>query len=176
MQLSNEMKKKATSAAAEVSREISKEVMIYGLLTNKILKGATVLGFSRSGSYMNKEFLDNISKVYSMVDVVTEDVKMMIKTNEAKDRGQIESILKQINQVGLNQILFVMKILEHQGNDLGKIKTATDLFLIILRGNLAFQSQKRDTTFSKLLKDDEKDLIKTVFQICKENLHVRKCV
>ena len=170
MQLSNEMKKKATSAAAEVSREISKEVMIYGLLTNKILKGATVLGFSRSGSYMNKEFLDNISKVYSMVDVVTEDVKMMIKTNEAKDRGQIESILKQINQVGLNQILFVMKIMEHQDEDLGKIETATDLFLIILRGNLAFQSQKSDTTFSKLLNVKDKDLLDRIFRLCKENL------
>ena len=79
-------------------------------------------------------------------------------------------MFKQIKQLGLNQILFVMKVLEHKGEDFEKITTATDLFLIILRENLAFQSQKSDTTFSKLLNDEEKDLLKTIIQLCKENL------
>ena len=169
LQLSPEMENDATTAVADMNRNVSKAVMIFGILTSKILVGATVIGFSRSGNYMNKEYLNNDSKVYSIVEVTIDDVEMMIQ-NQANNPDQMKSILKQIKQVGLNQILFVMKILEHQGNDLGKISTATDLFLIILRGNLAFQSQKSDTTFSKLLKDDEKDLIKTVFQICKENL------
>ena len=78
--------------------------------------------------------------------------------------------MKQIKQVGLNHILFLMEIFEYQSNVLGEIKTATDLFLIILQGNLAFQSQKRDATFSKLLKNEETDLMKTVFQLCIQNL------
>ena len=163
------METDANTAVADMSKNISKEVMIFGILTSRILVGATVMGFSRSGNYMNKEYLDNDSKVYSIVDVTINDVEMMIQS-QAKDLFQMKSVLKQIKQVGLNQILFVMKILEHQGNDFGEISTATDLFLIILRGNLAFQSQKRDTTFSKLLKDDQKNLIKTVFQLCKGNL------
>ena len=118
---------------------------------------------------MNKEYLDNDSKVFSIIDVTIDDVEMMI-LNQAKDPGQMKSILEQIKQVGLNQILFVMKIFEHQSHDLGEIKTATDLFLIILQGNLAFQSQKMDATFSKLLKNEETDLMKTLFQLCKENL------
>ena len=80
------------------------------------------------------------------------------------------SIFQQIKRIGLNQILFMMKIMEHQDEDLGKIETATDLFLIILRGNLAFQSQKSDTTFSKLLNVKDKDLLDKIFQLCKENI------
>ena len=164
------METDANTAVADMNENVSKAAMIFGILTSKILVGATVIGFSRSGNYMNKEYLDNDSKVYSIVDVTINDVEMMMIQSQAKDPFQMRSVLKQIKQVGLNQILFVMKILEHQGNDFGKISTATDLFLIILRGNLAFQSQKRDTTFSKLLKDDQKNLLKTVFQLCKGNL------
>ena len=163
------METDANTAVVDMNKNVSKAVLIFGILISKILVGATVIGFSRSGDYINKEYLDNDSKVYSIVDVTINDVEMMIQS-QAKDLFQMKSVLKQIKQVGLNQILFVMKILEHQGNDFGKISTATDLFLIILRGNLAFQSQKRDTTFSKLLKDDQKNLLKTVFQLCKGNL------
>ena len=169
LQLSNGMETDANTAVADMNKDVSKAVMIFGILTSKILVGATVIGFSRSGNYINKEYLDNDSKVYSIVDVTINDVEMMIQ-GQAKDPIQMKSILKQIRQVGLNQILFVMKIFEHQRDDLGKIKTATDLFLIILQGNMAFQSQKMDATFSKLLKDEETDLMKTLFQLCKQNL------
>ena len=163
------METDANTAVANMNKDISKAAMIFGILTSKILVGATVVGFSRSGNYMNKEYLDNDSNVYSIIDVTIEDVKMMIQ-NQAKDPLKMQSILKQIEQIGLNQILFVMKIFQHQRDNLGKIETATDLFLIILQGNLAFQSQKRDATFSKLLKDEDIDLMKTVFQLCKQNL------
>ena len=49
----------SNNAAALPSRDVSKEAMYFGILTNKILPGATVLGFSRSGNYINKEFLHN---------------------------------------------------------------------------------------------------------------------
>ena len=166
LQLSTQMESDANTSAADMFKNVSKEVMIYGILTNKILVGATVLGFSRSGHYMNKEFLENDSKVYSIVDVVMDDVKMMIQ----EDPNQTTSILKQIKQVGLNHILFLMEIFEYQSNVLGEIKTATDLFLIILQGDLAFQSNKSDTTFSKLLNVKEQALMERIFQLCKENL------
>ena len=166
LQLSTQMESDANTAVADMSKNVSTEVLIYGILTNKILVGATVLGFSRSGHYMNKEFLDNDSKVYSIVDVVMDDVKMMIQ----EDPNQMTSILKQIKQVGLNHILLIMEIFEHQDNVLGEIKTATDLFLIILQGDLAFQSHKSDTTFSKLLNVKDQELMERIFQLCKENL------
>ena len=166
------MNKKVNTAVADVSENVSKEVMVFGILTNKILMGATVLGFSRSGNYINKEFFEKKLEVFTLTDIVFGDIEEMIQRHaHSRNRGQIQSLFQQIEQIGLNQIIFVMKILEHQGEDLGKIETATDFFLIILRGNLAFQGQKSDTPFSKLLKnDEEKDLIKRVFQLCKENL------
>ena len=169
LQLSTEMETEANTGVADINKNVSKEVMIYGMLTNKILVGATVIGFTRSGYYMNKEFFDEKSEVYTILDVVFGDIEEIIQ-NHAKNPDQMKLMFQQIKQIGLNQILFVIKILEHQGKHFEKIETATDLFLIILRGNLAFQSHKRDTSFSKLLKDEEEDLMKTVFQLCKENL------
>ncbi len=163
------MEKDSNTAVNEVSKDVSKEVLIFGILTNKILSGVTVLGFSRSGDYMNKEFFDKKLEVYSIIDVVIDDIKEMIQKH-AKDPVQMELILQQVRKIGLDQILFVIKILEHQEEDFGNIRTATDLFLIILRGNLAFQRQNSDTTFSKLLSSEEKDLMKSIFQLCKENL------
>ena len=159
----------ANTALADMNKSVSKEVTIYGILTNKILVGATVIGFSRSGDFMNKEYFEKKSKVFSILDVVFDNIKEMIQNN-AKNPNQFKKMFQQIERIGLNQILFVMKILEYQEEDFEKIATATDLFLIILQGNLAFQNQKRDSTFSKLLKDGEKDLMMTLFQLCKQNL------
>ena len=167
--LSTEMETDANTAVANMSKNISKEIMIFGILTNSILVGATVLGFSRTGNYMNKDFFGKKREVYTINDVEVQDIEEIIQ-NHANDPVQMKSIFKQIEQIGLNQILFVMKIMEHQDKDLGKIETATDLFLIILRGNLAFQSQESDTTFSKLLNVKDKDLLDRIFRLCKENL------
>ena len=163
------MENDANTAVADMNKSVSKEVLIYGILTNKILVGATVIGFSRSANYMNKEFFDEHLEVFSVLDVVLDDIEEMIQNN-AKNPDQMKSVFQRIEQIGLNQILFVMKILEYQSKDFEKIATATDLFLIILQGNVAFQNHKRDSTFSKLLKDSEKDLMMTLFQLCKENL------
>ena len=163
------MENDANTAVADVSKDVSKELLIYGILTNKILVGATVLGFSRSGNYINKEFFDEKLEVYSIVDVAFNDIEEIIQ-NHAKNPGHMKSVLEHFKQIGLNQILFVMRVLQLHGDDFEQIKTATDLFVIILRENLAFQSLKLDTTYSKLLNDEEKDLMKSLFQVCKENL------
>ena len=68
--LSSELTEAANNAAALPSRDVSKEAMYFGILTDKILPGATALGFSRSGNYFNKEFLQNKSETYTLVDVV----------------------------------------------------------------------------------------------------------
>ena len=73
----------------------------------------------------------------------------------------------------LNHILFLMKILKHQQDYFQKITTATDLFLIVLRDNLAFHDQKNHTGFAQLLKDKESDL-KNIFKLCKENLQLNR--
>ena len=58
------MTARSISAAADPSRDVSFETMIVGLLTKHILPGATVLGFSRSGDFINREFLNDKSEVY----------------------------------------------------------------------------------------------------------------
>ena len=163
------MESDANTAVTDRSKNVSKEVLIYGMLTNRILLGATVLGFSRTGNYMNKELFGKKLEVYSITDVDVQDIEEIIQ-NHTKDPLQMKTIFQKIKQIGLNQVIFVMKILENQGEDFGKIEAATDLFLIILRGNLAFQNiLNNDTTFSKL-RNEEKDLMKSIFELCKENL------
>ena len=172
LQLTTELTEAANNAAALPSRDVSKEAMYFGILSKRILPGATVLGFSRSG---NKEFFDNKSEVYTLVDVDIEDIQETIQ-NRAKDPEQIKSIFKKIKHIGLNQILFVMKILEHQKDDFENITTSTGLFLTILRGNLAFHNQQDDTGFSQMLKGEDKDLMKKTFDLCKANLQMNSGV
>ena len=169
LQLSTELTEAANNAFSLPSEKVNKEAMYFGILTNKILPGATVLGFSRSGNYINKEFLDKKSQVFTLVDVNIEDVQEIIQ-NHAKDPVQMESIIKQVKQIGLNQIFFVIKILEHQEENFENISTATDLFLTILRGNISFHSQKIDTGFSQMLKGKNKEFLMVTFKLCKENL------
>ena len=172
-QLSTELTEESNNAAALPSKDVSRKSMIFGILTNGILPGATVLGFTRSGKVMNKEFLAKKSKVYTLLDVDIDDYDDMegMIQKHTKDPEQIKIVFRNIKKIGLNQIIFLMKILEHQGEDLGEITTASDIFLMILRGNLAHQGQQSDTPFSELLKDEEKkDFMKRIFELCKENL------
>ena len=55
-------------AAVEPSEKISFPTMIVGLLTKQILPDATVLGFSRSASFVNDKFLNGKTQVYSIDD------------------------------------------------------------------------------------------------------------
>ena len=60
--------------------------MIVGLLTKQILPDATVLGFSRSASFVNDKFLNGKSKVYCIDNLTWEDVQTFIsKTTEMEE-------------------------------------------------------------------------------------------
>ena len=169
LQLSTELSAASENAAVDPSSKVSKAAIIFGILTSKILPGSTVLGFSRSGDFINKELLDKRSKVYSIQDLTDEDIEELIQ-NHVKDPERRESVMQQMKKFNWNQILFVMQLLKQQENQLGDITTATDLFLSILHGNLAFQNQKSDTGFMKLLKGEQREYLKKTFQLCKENL------
>ena len=151
------------------SRDVSKEAMILGILTKKILPEATVLGFSRSGDFINNDVLDKRSKVYSLLDLTKKDIQELIE-NHIKIPMQREVILRQMKNFHMNQILFLMQMLKLQENHIGDITSATDLFLSILRANLSFQNQKSETGFMKLLNDEQRVYLKKTFQLCKENL------
>ena len=57
LKLSSELTKAANNAAALPSMNVSKEAFYFGILNNKILPGATVLGFSRSEKNFKKKIL-----------------------------------------------------------------------------------------------------------------------
>ena len=173
LQLSSELTEAANNAVALPSEKVNKEAMYFGILTNKILPGATVLGFSRDGNYVKKEFLHKKTMVYNLLDVDIEDFREKIQAH-AKESEQMKSIFKKIKQIGLNQILFAVKILEHQEQDFGNITSATDLFLIILLENLGFHNRKNNAGFLQLLKDGDKDFLKNTFKLCKENLQTKE--
>ena len=163
------MSQASENAAVDPSRDVSKEAMIFGILTKKILPGATVLGFSRSGDFINKDILDKKSEVFSLLDLTDEDIEELIRKHTRNPQRR-KTILKQIKWIDRNQILFLMQMLKLQENQFGEITSATDLFLSILRGNLAFQNEKSDTSFFKLLKSEQREYLKKTFQLCKENL------
>ena len=73
------MEGQAHAAAADPSRDISFETMIVGLLTKQILPVATVLGFSRSGSFFNREFLRGKSQVYGSKNLSWNDNETFIE-------------------------------------------------------------------------------------------------
>ena len=57
-----------------------------------------------------------------------------------------------------------------KGDQLGEITTDTELFLSILRGNLASQNEKRDAGFIELLnKETHQNNLKETFRLCKEH-------
>ena len=79
LKLSSELTKAANNAAALPSMNVSKEAFYFGILNNKILPGATVLGFSRSEkNFKKKILLRTSSEVYTLVDDIDhEDSKEM---------------------------------------------------------------------------------------------------
>ena len=165
------MKDHVNSAEANLNSELPFELMIFGLLTKEILPDATLLGFSRSGDFKNRELLDSQSYIFSIVDLTEEDIREMIEVIE--DPKQREAILKQIKKIDRNlknQILFVTQMMKLNGDQLGEITTDTELFLSILRGNLASQNEKRDAGFIELLNEEtHQSNLKKIFRLCKEH-------
>ena len=142
-------------AVADPSRDISFPTMIVGLLAKHILPDATVLGFSRSGSFINREFLNGKSEVYSIEELSWEDVETFVeKTTESEELRK--KILQQLREIARDlryDILFLKEIVKiaHEGkSQLGEVTTATDLFLTIIRGNLDYQNSNTKPGFTRL--------------------------
>ena len=168
------MEGQAHAAAADPSRDISFETMIVGLLTKQILPDATVLGFSRSSSFLNREFLKGKSALYFFQALSWKDVKTYIEET-TKTEELREKILQQIGKIARDlryEILFLKEIIKIANEEkilLGEITTASDLFLTIIRSNLDYQNSESDSGFTRL-PDECQDNLRKTFQLCKENI------
>ena len=99
MKLDKKMISDATIHAADVSGKIDLPTLIVGILTKQILPNSTVLGFSRSGDFLNRDLLKGKAEVFTITDLDSEDVKNLI--NMALDsQEQRAAVLKQIEELG----------------------------------------------------------------------------
>ena len=57
MKLDKKMISDATIHASDVSEKIDLPTLIVGILTKQILPDSTVLGFTRSGDFLNRDLL-----------------------------------------------------------------------------------------------------------------------
>ena len=175
LQLDREMEGLANAAAADPSRDVSFKTMIVGLLTKQILPDATVLGFSRSGDFINKEFLHGKGDIYYIEELSWQDVEIFIqKTTDRKELRR--KILQQLRKIAKDlhyDILFLKQIVKIVHDDekvqIGEITTATELFLTIIRSNLDYHNSQSDSGFTRLL-SHRQDNLKQTFKLCKENL------
>ena len=114
MKLDKKMISDATIHASDVSEKIDLPTLIVGILTKQILPNSTVLGFSRSGDFLNRDLLKGKAEVFTIKDLDSEDVKNLI--NMALDsQEQREAVLKQIESINKAlqaQILFLKEILK----------------------------------------------------------------
>merc|ERR1711978_631931 len=109
MKLDKKMISDATMHAADASRDIDLPTLIVGILTKQILPHSTVLGFSRSGDFLNRDLLKGKAEVFTIKDIDSDDVETLI--NMAIDsQEQREAVLKHIKSIDKAlqvQILFV---------------------------------------------------------------------
>ena len=159
---------------ADLSKTIDLPTLIVGILTKQILPHSTVLGFTRSGDFLNIDLLKGKAEVFTIKDLNSEDVETLI--NMAIDsQEQREAVLKHIRSIDddlKTQILFVKEILKLslRGKiQLQGITSASELFLSIILGNLQYQDPHGITGYSEL-SDEETENLKKIFKLCKENL------
>ena len=174
MKLDKKMINDATVLAADVSEKIDLPTLIVGILTKQILPHSTVLGFSRSGGFLNRDLLKGKAEVFTIKDLDSEEVKTMI--NMATDNQELrEAVLKQIESIDKDlrvQILFLKEILKlslRRKIRLQGITSASELFLSIILGNLQYQDPDGMTGYSEL-SDEETENLRKIFELCKENL------
>ena len=148
--------------------------MIAGLLTKQILPHSTVLAFSRHGEFIKYGLLKGKAEVFTFKELDSEDVQYLI--NMATDRlEQRQLVLGQIRKIAedlQNQILFVKEILKlslRGKMQLDGIRSASDLFLSIILGNLQYQDPCGVSGYSEL-PAEVKESLKKMFLLCKQNL------
>ena len=148
--------------------------MIAGLLTKQILPHSTVLAFSRHGEFIKYGLLKGKAEVFTFKELDSEDVQYLI--NMATDRlEQRQLVLGQIRKIAedlQNQILFVKEILKlslRGKMQLDGIRSASELFLSIILGNLQYQDLSGVSGYSEL-SAEVKESLKKMFLLCKQNL------
>ena len=98
MKLDKKMINDATMHAADMSEKIDLPTLIVGILTKQILPHSTVLGFTRSGDFLNRDLLKGKAEVFTIKDIDSDDVETLI--NMAIDsQEQREAVLKQIESI-----------------------------------------------------------------------------
>ena len=114
MKLDKKMINDATMHATDVSEKIDLPTLIVGILTKQILPHSTVLGFTRSGDFLNRDLLKGKAEVFTIKDIDSDDVKTLI--NMAIDsQEQREAVLKQIESIDnelKTLILFIKEIVK----------------------------------------------------------------
>ena len=148
--------------------------MIAGLLTKQILPHSTVLAFSRHGEFIKYGLLKGEAEVFTFKELDSEDVQHLI--NMATDRlEQRQLVLGQIRKIAedlQNQILFVKEILKlslRGKMQLDGIRSASELFISIILGNLQYQDPCGVSGYSEL-SAEVKESLKKMFLLCKQNL------
>ena len=166
--------KKMFDDATILSADTDYPTMIAGLLTKQILPHSTVLAFSRHGEFIKYGLLKGEAEVFTFKELDSEDVQYLI--NMATDRleqrqlvlGQIEKIAEDLQ----NQILFVKEILKlslRGKMQLDGIRSASELFISIILGNLQYQDPCGVSGYSEL-PAEVKESLKKMFLLCKQNL------
>ena len=166
--------KKMFDDATILSADTDYPTMIAGLLTKQILPHSTVLAFSRHGEFIKYGLLKGEAEVFTFKELDSEDVQYLI--NMAIDRlEQRQLVLGQIRKIAedlQNQILFVKEILKlslRGKMQLDGIRSASELFLSIILGNLQYQDLSGVSGYSEL-SAEVKESLKKMFLLCKQNL------
>ena len=166
--------KKMFDDATILSADTDYPTMIAGLLTKQILPHSTVLAFSRHGEFIKYGLLKGEAEVFTFKELDSEDVQYLI--NMATDRlEQRQLVLGQIRKIAedlQNQILFVKEILKlslRGKMQLDGIRSASELFISIILGNLQYQDLSGVSGYSEL-SAEVKESLKKMFLLCKQNL------
>ena len=99
---------------ADLSKTIDLPTLIVGILTKQILPHSTVLGFTRSGDFLNIDLLKGKAEVFTIKDLRPKDVETLIDM-AIDSHEQKEAVLKHIRSIDRAlqvQILFVKEILK----------------------------------------------------------------
>merc|ERR1719208_649963 len=159
---------------ADLSKTIDLPTLVVGILTKQILPHSTVLGFTRSGDFLNRDLLKGKAEVFTIKDIDSDDVETLI--NMAIDSQEHrEAVLRHIISIDKAlqvQILFIKEILKlslSRNIELQGITSASELFLSIILGNLQYQDPDGKCGFTELPAIAIENL-KNILKLCKDNL------
>ena len=95
MELDKKMIDDVIIHASDVTEEIDFPTMIVGILTKYILPYSTVLGFTRSGDFLNRDLLWGKTEVFTIIDLNFFDIVDLIYMATDRQEDQRREIMKQ---------------------------------------------------------------------------------